>query len=199
MSSVSEQDHLNPNDLAYYAPRRLREGSELRLSPSRATSSGHPLRPVSAPAFSDASLEKAVFQSLQRPLDSEVIHEPPQFVHELDRRTALISVARRFGAAVGVSALVALFFVIMVPASRDYAQQPDSGASSFSRIVQSIRTTLYQAVRKDDDSSPALVEFQPVLASSRSNPPVVTHEQSEALLQQFLQWRQKPESTKPSR
>jgi hypothetical protein len=127
-----------------------------------------------------------------------VIHEPPEFVRELDRRTALISVARRFGPAVGVSALVALFFVFMVPASRDHAEQPDSGASSLSRIVHSIRTTLYQAVRRDDDSRPALSEFQPVLASTPTSPPVMTHELSEALLQKFLQWRQKPDSTKPS-
>jgi hypothetical protein len=197
MSTMSEQDHLNPNDPAYYAPRRLREGSQLRLSPSRETSFGHPMRPVSAPASYDTLLEKAVSQSLQRPLDPEMIHETPVFVHELDRRIALIKLARRCGAAIGVSALVALFFVFMAPASRD-AQQPDSGVSSFSRIVQSIRTTLYQAVRRDGGSRPALSEFQPVLPSTPTSPPVMTHEQSEALLQRFLQWRQKSDSTKPS-
>jgi hypothetical protein len=198
MSTVREQDHLDHNDPADYAPRRLRDGSDLRLSPSRETSSRQSRPPVSAPASSDTSLEEAVFQSLRRPLDPEVINEPPEFVHELDRRIALIRVARRFGAAVGVSALLALFFVIMVPASRDYAQQPDSGASTFSRIVQSIRTTLYQEVRRDDASRPALSEFQPVPASTPTSSPVMTHEQSEALLQQFLQWRQKTAPTKPS-
>jgi hypothetical protein len=110
----------------------------------------------------------------------------------------LISVAGRFAAAVGVSALVALFFVSMVPVSRDYARQPDGGASSFSGILQSIRTALYQPSRRDDDSKPALSEFQTILASTRTSPPVMTHEQSETLLQQFLQWRQKPDSTETS-
>jgi len=44
------------------------------------------------------------------------MHEPPGFVRELDRRMAILSVAGRFAAAIGVSAIVALFFVIMVPA-----------------------------------------------------------------------------------
>jgi hypothetical protein len=119
-------------------------------------------------------------------------------VRELDQRIALISVAGRFAAAVGVSALVALFFVIMVPVSRDYARQPDGGASSFSGILQSIRTALYQPSRRGDDSKPALSEFQTLLASTRTSPSVMTHMQSETLLQQFLQWRQKPDSTETS-
>jgi hypothetical protein len=198
MSAYSEQDHLNPNDPTYYAPRWLRERAEQRLSPSRATSSGHPRRPVSSPPSVDALLEDAVSEGLRRPLDPEVIDEPPGFVREPDRRTALMSVAGRFAAAVGVSALVALFFVIVVPVSRDYARQPDAGASSFSGILQSIRATLYQPSRRDDDSKPALSEFQTILASTRTSPPVMTHEQSETLLQQFLQWRQKPDSTETS-
>jgi hypothetical protein len=193
MSTYSEQDHLNPNDPAYYAPRWLRERSKLRLSSD--TSSERPRRPVSSsPAF-DGLLEDAVPEGLRRPLDPELIHEPPGFVRELDRRTALISVAGRFAAAVGVSALVALFFVIVVPASRDHAQQPDGGASSFSGILQSIKAAFYQPARRDDDSKPALSEFQAILASARTSHAVITHEQSETLLQQFLQWRQKPGST----
>ena len=132
---------------------------------------------------------------LRRPLDAELIDEPPGFVRELDRRTALISVAGRFAAAVGVSALVALFFVIIVPVSRDHARQPDGGASSFSGILQSIKSAFHQAPAKDDDSKPALSEFQTILASARASHAVITHEQSETLLQQFLRWRQKPGST----
>jgi hypothetical protein len=115
-------------------------------------------------------------------------------VRELDRRTALINVAGRFAAAVGISALVALFFAVMVPASRDYARQPDGVASSFSAILQSIKTAFYQPLLRVDESKPALSEFQKVLASTPSQD-VTTHEQSEMLLQQFLQWRQKPDST----
>lgn len=194
MSAYSEQDHLDPNDPTYYAPRWLRERSKLRLSPSSETISERARLPVSSSPSFNALYEEAVSKALQSPLDPEVIHEPPGFVNELDRRIALIRVARRFAAAVGVAALVALFFVIMVPASRDYARPGDGGASSFSGILQSIRTALYQPPRRDDDSKPALSEFQTLLASTRTSPPVTTHEQSEKLLQQFLQWRQKPDS-----
>jgi hypothetical protein len=195
MSSLSEQDHLNPNDPRYYAPRWLRERSALRLSPSSETSSERARLPVSSSPSFNALYEEAVSKALQSPLDPEVIHESPEFVNELDRRLALIRVARRFAAAVGIAALVALFFVIMVPASRDYARPADGGASSFSGIWQSIRTALYQPPRRDDDAKPALSEFQTLLASTRTSPPVITHEQSETLLQQFLQWHQKPDST----
>jgi len=195
MSSLSEQDHLNPNDPRYYAPRWLRERSALRLSPLSETGPERAQLPVSSSPSFNALYEEAVSKALQSPLDPEVIHEPAGFVNELDRRIALITVARRFAAAVGIAALVALFFVIMVPASRDYARPADGGASSFSGILQSIRAALYQPPRRDDDAKPALSEFQTLLGSTRTSPPVITHEQSETLLQQFLQWRQKPDST----
>jgi hypothetical protein len=195
MSTYSEQGDLNPNDPMYYAPRWLRERAAFRLSPSSETSSERPRGPVSSSSPFDGLREEAVLEALRRPLDPEVIHEPPGFVRELDRRTALINVGGRFAAAVGVAALVALFFVIMVPAARDYARQPEGGASSFSGILQSIRTALYQPSRRDDDSKPALAEFQTILASTRTSQTVITQEQSETLLQQFMQWRQKPGST----
>jgi hypothetical protein len=186
MSSANEQDRLTPNDLAYYAPRRLREGSEYQF-PQREPGSSPLTRPVSAPASFDTLPERAPSPPLQTLLDPEVIHKPSDFVREPGRRTALISI----GAASGISAVVALFFVFMVPASRDHAEQPDGGA------VQSTKTTLNQAVRRDDDSRSALGEFQSVLASTPTSPPVMTREQSEALLEKFLQWRQKPDSANP--
>ena len=71
MSTYSEQDHLNPNDPTYYAPRWLRERSALRLSPSSETSSERPRRPVSSsPAF-DGLLEETVPVALRRPIDPE--------------------------------------------------------------------------------------------------------------------------------
>jgi hypothetical protein len=190
MSTYREHANLNPNDPMYYAPRWLRERSALRLSPSSEPSSERPRGPVSSsPAF-DGLLEEAV--PLRRPLDPEVIHESPGFVRELDRRVALIRGAGRFAAAVGISAFVALFFTIMV---RDYARQPDGGASSPSGILQSTKTAFYQPPRREDDLKPALSEFQAILASPRTSQAVITHEQSETVLQQFLQWRQKSGST----
>jgi hypothetical protein len=106
---------------------------------------------------------------------------------------AILSVAGRFAAAIGVSAIVALFFVIMVPASRDYSrQQPDADNSSVSGFLQSLKTALSQPRQKDDDAKPALAEFQAILASPPTAPPPVSREESETLLQQFVQWQQKP-------
>ena len=211
MSSLSDQDHLNPNDQLYYAPRWLRERTEPQpASPAppekrsqsspekRSQSLGRPNQPP--PSF-DALLEEAVAESLRHPLDPEVMHEPPGFVRELDRRMAILSVAGRFAAAIGVSAIVALFFVIMVPASRDYARQPDGDASSVSGILQSVRTALSQPRQRDDELKPALSEFQAILASPPAPQPVsppaaqsVTREESDSLLQSFVQWQQKPTS-----
>ena len=215
MSSLSDQDHLNPNDQLYYAPRWLRERTEPQpASPAppekrsqsspekRSQSLGRPNQPP--PSF-DALLEEAVAESLRHPLDPEVMHEPPGFVRELDRRMAILSVAGRFAAAIGVSAIVALFFVIMVPASRDYARQPDgdaSDASSVSGMLQSVRTALSQPRQRDDELKPALSEFQAILASPPAPQPVsppaaqsVTREESDSLLQSFVQWQQKPTSS----
>jgi len=189
MSSLSEQEHLNPNEPTYYAPRWLRERPEVRVAPSNEKTAEPVRSPSPRPAASlDTQLENAVSSALWHPLDPEVIQEPPGLAEEMDRGSALITVAGRFAAAVGVSAIVALFFVIMVPASR----LPDSGGSS--GIVKSIKSALFQPSARDDGSKPAIAEFQPILASAQSNQPA-TREQSGQLLQQFMQWRQKPNST----
>jgi hypothetical protein len=201
MSSVSDQDHLNPNDQLYYAPRWLRERAEpLPASPAPPEKKSQSVvRPNPPPHSFDALLEEAVAESLRHPLDPEVMHEPPGFVRELDRRMAILSVAGRFAAAIGVSAIVALFFVIMVPASRDYARQPEGDASSVSGILQSMRTALSQPRQRDDELKPALSEFQAILASpspqaAPAPQPVAREESESSLLQSFVQWQQKPPS-----
>jgi hypothetical protein len=201
MSSVSDQDHLNPNDQLYYAPRWLRERAEpVPAAPALPEKRSQSLaRPNTPPHSFDALLEEAVAESLRHPLDPEVMHEPPGFVRELDRRMAILSVAGRFAAAIGVSAIVALFFVIMVPASRDYAKQPDGDASSVSGILQSMRTALSQPRQRDDELKPALSEFQAILASpspkaAPAPQPVAREESESSLLQSFVQWQQKPPS-----
>jgi hypothetical protein len=201
MSSLSDQDHLNPNDQLYYAPRWLRERAEpVPAAPALPEKRSQSLvRPNTPPHSFDALLEEAVAESLRHPLDPEVMHEPPGFVRELDRRMAILSVAGRFAAAIGVSAIVALFFVIMVPASRDYAKQPDGDASSVTGILQSVRTALSQPRQRDDELKPALSEFQAILASpspqaAPAPQPVAREESESSLLQSFVQWQQKPPS-----
>lgn len=198
MSSLSEQDHLNPNDPTYYAPRWLRERSEPR-SPSSQESRSDPIRSVVSPPVSlDSQLEKAVSGALWHPLDPEVIREPAELARELDRRAAVMTMAARFAVAIGISAVVALFFVVMMPASR----QPDAGstsganlqsASAQSESVQSISVQSKDASpsgQREDGSKSALAEFQTLLSSAQASQPAA-HEQSGQLLQQFMKWGQK--------
>jgi len=175
---VSEQDHLNPRDPLYYAPRSLRERSV-----SRGASPETPFSPVSF----DSQLESAVSDALRHPLDPEVMHEP-----NLESKKALWTVAARFAAAVGAAALVALFFVVAVPGSR----QSDGEPSTFSSIAQSIKTTLFQS--GEAAQKPAINEFQSLLASTPPSAPPAA-EQDGQLLKQFMQWREKPDPATPQR
>ena len=197
MSTLSEQDHLNPRDPRYYAPRWLREKSG-----SRPMKQAAPDTPFSPAAF-DSQLEGAVSNALRHPLDPEVMHEPG-YPNELESRGALRSVTVRFAAAVGVSAMVALFFVVIVPASR----QADGEASGPSGIVQSIKTALFQSGETNTApppatspapapaTSPATSEFQALLATAQTNTPP-PQGQSGQLLNQFMQWQQKPAPKAP--
>ena len=186
MSTLSEQAHLSPHDPAYYAPRWIRERSGSRSAkPQDATPD-----PPFFPASFNTRLEDALSAALRRPHDTEVIHDP-EFTHEADRRRTLLSIAGRFAAAIGAAAVVALFFVVMVPASR----QQDAG-STVSGIVQSITAAFVQSSPEQDASKPAIDEFQAFLASVLGSRPA-TPEKSEQLLKQFQQWRQKTAPTAP--
>lgn len=193
MSTLSPQDELDPRNPLYYAPRWMREKSRRSSisSPEPASARLRRLTSPSPPAY-DALLEKAVAEALRHPLDPEIIVEPPGVARERDRRNAVLRVAGRFAAAVGVSAIVALFVALMIPSAQDRPRQPEIAAASLAGIVQSIKAALYPEPQKTDTSESALTDFQTILASSRANQPAVTHEQSETLFQQFLQWQNKP-------
>jgi len=109
----------------------------------------------------------------------------------LNRRAALLSVAARVAAVAGVVAVVALLFVIMKPASRQSV-----AGSTPSDITGSTSTAPPQSSQGDVGSKPALAEFKTLLASPPSQP--ATHEQSQQLLQRFLQWREKANTTETS-
>ena len=185
MSILSEQDQFDPKDPRHYAPRWLREKSG-----SRPIQEAGPDTPFS-PASFDSQLESAVSSALLHRLDPEVMQEP-DYSNELEPRKALRSITVRFAAAVGVSALVAMFFVVVVPASR----QTDGETAGASGIVQSIKTALFQPGETDTAAPPPASEFQAIMAGAQSgNPPAP--DQSGQLLKQFMQWRQKPNSAAP--
>ena len=190
MSRSDQPDPTNPNDLAYYAPRGLRERaksppltqeaiseSDRSLTSYRPSSDVRPvyLRPPSAPG---AIQQYGVLERDQR-------------------RTVLFGAAGRFAAVAAVVVIVAVIFIVVSPALRQ------SGASSTpseitgstkSEVTGSIGTALPQSSKDQNEAKPALAEFQGVLASIPASKPA-TPEQPTQLLQQFLQWRQKANST----
>ena len=141
-----------------------------------------------SPVSFDSQLESAVSDALRHPLDPEVMHEP-----NLESKKALWTVAARFAAAIGVAALVALFFVVAVPGSR---QSDGEQSSTFSNVAQSIKNALFQS--GEASQKPAINEFQAVLASTPPSAPAAS-EQDSQLLKQFMQWREKPDPATPQR
>ena len=182
-TTVDQKAPLSPNDPAYYAPRVPRDAD-----PSRVPPLGETTRPVRLPAMSitdttlDGQLEKAVFDSLRHPLDPEAVEEPPE------AGTGILGVIGRVATAIGAAAFVALLFVIVIPSLRQQASEPstaeviDSMKSAFSRSEQAAKV----------HEAPPPAEVQPIAAASETSTPV-SHEESEVLLKQFMQWQQKPE------
>lgn len=182
--TIDQKAPLSPNDPAYYAPRVPRD-----LDASRLPRLGETARPFRAPATSitdttlDGQLENAVRESLRHSLDPEAVEEPPEL-----ERGGLLGVVGRFAAAVGAAAFVALLFVIVIPSLR---QQPSTEPSA-AEVIDSMKA----AMSRSEPIAPPRETTRPtettsIAASSESTPPV-SHEESEALLKQFLQWQHKP-------
>ena len=178
MSSFTEQVPLDPDDPELdYRPLRLSERAA-KLGPS--VSQGARLEPIkSSPISRPASL------------DPKATNERARHKSDLDWRAALFSVAARVAAVAGVVAVVALLFVIMKPASRQSV-----AGSTPSDMTGSTSTAPPQSSQADVEWKPALAEFKALLASPPSQP--ATHEQSQQLLQNFLQWRKKASTTETS-
>jgi hypothetical protein len=186
MSALSEETPTNPQDPLHFAPRRTSLRPELRLSTVSSTigetAFDRPSRPElvgrasPSPTSLSAELEQAVFESLRRQMDPEVIPEPPGIDGRLWRRAWL-----GVGAAVAIAAVAATLFVTLTP--RDEAGAFFTTAAS---------------PAQDDATRPALAQFRSLIAASDGEQSV-THEQSERLLQQFMQWRQKVDAGEPAR
>ena len=178
MSSFTEQVPLDPDDPELdYRPLRLSERAA-KLGPS--VSQGARSEPIrSSPISRPASLAP------------KANNERARHTRDLDRRAALLSVAARVAAVAGVVAVVALLFVIMKPASRQSV-----AGSTPSDMTGSTSTAPPQSSQADVEWKPALAEFKALLASPPSQP--ATHEQSQQLLQNFLQWRKKASTTETS-
>ena len=165
----NEQDSIDPDDPKLdYAPLRLSERAA-KLGPS--VSQAARSEPIgSTPLSRPASLvPKAINEAAKRTRDFD--------------RAALLGVAARVAAVAAAVAVVVLLFMIMRPASRQ------SVASS----------TPPDITGSTPPSNQGEVESKPALAESKAPPDKPgTPEQSEQLLQRFLQWREKTTATDPS-
>jgi hypothetical protein len=202
----TQEDHFDPNNPMSYAPRWIREEARSRSIASNETRPELPERSATSPSSFD-TFSEAVSKSLRNRLDPEVMDEPPGYDNRFGQWRELIPVAMRFAAAVGVSALVALFFVSVIPASKDRVQDhvQDSTASLVPASSKTASQT--QAPRASEsrsaesrpaESKPSLAQFETILAADRAAQPAEnagTHEQSEALFNQFVRWQQKLDST----
>src|SRR2546426_961247 len=77
MSSVSEQDHLNPRDPLYYAPRSLRERSASRGASSETTFSNVAQSIKNALSLSGEASQKPAINEFQSLLASTPPSAPP--------------------------------------------------------------------------------------------------------------------------
>jgi hypothetical protein len=219
MSAASERDRLDPNHPLYYAPRRSSERPELRPIPSQEATAERAGRPGSSAISVDAELENAVSDALRNPFDSAIVRRPlvpfdtrpekavpniarhpldPEIIHEHPalalRRMEMLGAVRRFALPVGIAAIAAVFTVFMISAWRS-----DSVVSPASGVTQPMRTDPPQVIppqviKTEATPKSALADFQGILAPSSTGEPS-TREQSEKLLQGFVQWRQNSDST----
>ncbi|HLG79510.1 MAG TPA: hypothetical protein VKY22_00720 [Bradyrhizobium sp.] len=183
MSVLSEETPTNPQDPLHYAPRRSAARPELRLSsvssaigetPFDRPSKPDPVRRAPPPPTSLSSeLENAVFESLRRQMDPEVIPEPPGLEGRLWRRAWL-----GVGAAVAVAAIAAALFVTLAP-------REEAGASLAAAAAPS--------PAPDDATKPTLEQFRALMAAGDGDQSA-NHEQSDRLLKQFMLWRQKADA-----
>ncbi len=167
MGSFSEQNSIKPgNPELNYPSVRL---SERATKPGPLVSRGPGSELIrSSPNPHPALLaRRAIDQSARRARDRE-------------QRAALLSVVARTAAVAGVVLAAALLFVVMKPVSRQLVAGPTPFDTTGSTP---------QSSQRDVETKPALAEMKATVASPPGQG--ATHEQSQQLLQGFLQWREK--------
>jgi len=115
----------------------------------------------------------------------------------MDRRAGLLGVVGRVATAIGAAAFVALLFVIVIPSLRQ-----QSGDPSAAEVIDSMKSALSKselAAKPQEPQPQPSPELQSILASSSEGGPQVSHEESEVLLKQFMQWQQKPAEAQEKR
>ena len=180
MSSVSANDHPDPEEPLHYAPRSVRYIADPR---SNAISRSDQSPPPSASSRYDEMREQA-FAKFARPLES-------QFVDERRPRRVLLATVGGIAAAIGVAVIVALVFFNVLPRSKN---DPSELAVSVSTPASAT-----PAQMTSEDSQALLQgfkQFQSIPGSGNSEPASSGAakegpEKPPAMLEKFIQWREK--------
>jgi len=186
MSAFSEQEPTSPQDLLHYAPRRRaeRSGARLRTVTSSVSETKFDRPPFTVDALGDpfapsepldAELEDAIGETLRRHLAPQVVPEPVTFVQERSRGGKLLLVGGGITLAVGVAAVLALLLVTVMPMWRDHGAGSPLAAAA-------------------ESGSPREATKPAALVSGEGDQGA-TREQSQQLLEEFMQWRQKADAT----
>jgi hypothetical protein len=164
--STLMRDDQDPNNPLYYAPPRLRRHPlESRLRPVEEAPVARPLDdrkeaspmlggitqmpsrrgaapPEEPPRRQSRLFEDAVSRALQEQLEPETLHAPSLLNHRAGRYP-LWGVVARFALAAAAAAVVALFFVMIVPVSRSPVKSEDG--ASMTSMWQSVKASLFPA------------------------------------------------------
>jgi hypothetical protein len=132
-----------------------------------------PLRSLTSPGD---RLESAMSEFVRRQIKPEAVPVPAELRRDGTRRTLIAGVVG-VAAAVVIASVVALLFVTVYPREKD--------------PIQSFAAAAAAAARQADDASKAAPSEYRGLITPEGGGQGFTHEQSERLLQQFVQWRQK--------
>jgi hypothetical protein len=177
MSASEESSPNDPLDAFVAPPRRLSERPEPRLA--AVSDPAQPRMPrINAlrPATSQGDrLETAMSEFVRRQLRPEAVPEPAGLKRDSRRRMMFVGAV-----IVAIASVVALAFVTLFPREKDIIQ-------SFAAAVPAAPS---QSLASDDVAAAPSQQSRPLLAENDRGE-AFTHEQSERLLQQFVQWRQK--------
>ena len=128
------------------------------------------------------------------PADASVYHPWTEAFtrrHRCLERGGLLGVIGRFAAAVGAAAFVALLFVIVIPSLRERPSTEPSAAEVIDSMKAAISKSEQVAKVREPQPSPPPASAPPSELQPAPSTPV-SHEESETLLKQFMQWQQKP-------
>ena len=190
MSFVSANDHpktVSPQDPLYYAPRSVRSIADPPSNSTQQTRSAS-LRHLSSLSRFDGMREEVVAR-YTRPQD-------PQLVQERSPSCALLVAAGGITAAIGVTVVAALLSINGFP-------KPKSGPSELAVSISTPALATPAQVRAEDPQA-LLQRFQQfqIMQGSENSKAAVSEltsarttkerpDQSQALLENFIQWQQR--------